>query len=176
MNNFSIHIFLHFLCMFNFIFVCAALFILPLSSFVFSCPHLSSIVLYFLLCCMIFFFLYYLFLTSFCPRYLSVYSYPSLSPYPPFVSYCPYSISFPHIFLPYPVLSVLSSWCRPVLFILCLFMSLMNLVSNLFYYFFIILFQDIPPLVEDLDNAGVRFVHFSEENEIKSRVRTTLVP
>ena len=30
--------------------------------------------------------------------------------------------------------------------------------------------QDIPPLVEDLNNAGIRFVYFSEENEIKSRV------
>ena len=26
--------------------------------------------------------------------------------------------------------------------------------------------------MEDLDNAGIRFVHFSEENEIKSRVST----
>ncbi|CAB3988135.1 Hypothetical predicted protein [Paramuricea clavata] len=30
--------------------------------------------------------------------------------------------------------------------------------------------QDIPPLVEDLNHAGVRFVYFSEENEIKSQV------
>ncbi|XP_028413200.1 transmembrane protein 94-like isoform X2 [Dendronephthya gigantea] len=30
--------------------------------------------------------------------------------------------------------------------------------------------QDIPPLVEDLNNAGIRFVYFSEENEIKSQV------
>jgi hypothetical protein len=30
--------------------------------------------------------------------------------------------------------------------------------------------KDIPPLVEDLNNAGIRFVHFSEENEIKSQV------
>ncbi|XP_046854966.1 transmembrane protein 94-like [Xenia sp. Carnegie-2017] len=30
--------------------------------------------------------------------------------------------------------------------------------------------QDIPPLVEDLNRAGIRFVHFSSENEIKSQV------
>ena len=30
--------------------------------------------------------------------------------------------------------------------------------------------KDIPPLVEDLNNAGIRFVYFSEENEIKSQV------
>ena len=31
-------------------------------------------------------------------------------------------------------------------------------------------FQDIMPLVEDLNNAGIRFVHFSSENELRSRV------
>ena len=31
--------------------------------------------------------------------------------------------------------------------------------------------QDILPLIEDLNNAGIRFVYFSAENELRSRVR-----
>ena len=30
--------------------------------------------------------------------------------------------------------------------------------------------QDVLPLVEDLNNAGIRFVYFSSENELRSRV------
>ena len=33
------------------------------------------------------------------------------------------------------------------------------------------MFQDILPLIEDLNNAGIRFVYFSAENELRSRVR-----
>ena len=48
--------------------------------------------------------------------------------------------------------------------IICLPLFLLNL------NFFILLFQDILPLIEDLDNAGIRFVYFSAENELRSRV------
>ena len=34
--------------------------------------------------------------------------------------------------------------------------------------------QDILPLIEDLNNAGIRFVYFSAENELRSRVRLSL--
>ena len=37
-------------------------------------------------------------------------------------------------------------------------------------HFVLSILKDIPPLVEDLNNAGIRFVYFSEENEIKSQV------
>ena len=46
-----------------------------------------------------------------------------------------------------------------------------HLFRHLFARSLLISCQDIPPLVEDLNNAGIRFVYFSEENEIKSQVR-----
>ena len=48
--------------------------------------------------------------------------------------------------------------------IICLPLFLLNL------NFFILFLQDILPLIEDLDNAGIRFVYFSAENELRSRV------
>ena len=43
--------------------------------------------------------------------------------------------------------------------------------SDLTYTGTFSLFQDILPLIEDLNNAGIRFVYFSAENELRSRVR-----
>ena len=39
------------------------------------------------------------------------------------------------------------------------------------HFWNILIFQDILPLIEDLNNAGIRFVYFSAENELRSRVR-----
>ena len=45
------------------------------------------------------------------------------------------------------------------------------LFLSIYFFFFFLLLQDIIPLVEDLNNAGIRFVYFSSENELRSRVR-----